>query len=188
MRPQADTINRSELHTNARAREPNTSAIIASRHSPRRSEHRSATCTEKLTVPRRAVESAPELTDLIGREANLLDERTTGQITHPDDYLETHGTRANRWNTLVVPVLAAMTAKEIMIRTGKGKSAVYEARGGRSHPTPGEATRYVEAAVEWATRQLQAQGVRPPRDQWGLLYRYLRFSRQLPRCQTRSAY
>jgi hypothetical protein len=69
-----------------------------------------------------------------------------------------------------------MTAKEIMAHTGKKKSAVYEARGGRSHPTGREAKPYVEAAVEWATQRLIEQGIRPHRHPYGLLYRYIRCS------------
>ena len=123
---------------------------------------------------RRSVESAPVLTDLIGKQSNLLEERLTGAITDPEQYLETHGTRGDRWSQLVVPVLKQMGAKEVIARTGRKKSAVYEAIAGRSRPTGSEAAPYRKAAVEWVTERLQRQGEYVPRHWAGVLYRHVR--------------
>jgi hypothetical protein len=124
-------------------------------------------------LQRRPVESAPVLTNLIGKEANLLVERATGQTTDPADYQNTHGTRGDRWTELVLPVLHEMGIKEVIARTGRQKSAVYDARAGRSHPTGTEAAPYRQATIDWATERLQEQGERVPRHPDGILYRYL---------------
>jgi hypothetical protein len=107
------------------------------------------------------------------QEANLLEERATGQTTNPADYQNTHGTRGDRWTQLVLPVLQQMDVTEIMARTGRQKSATYDARAGRSNPTGTEAAPYRQAAIDWATQRLQEQGDRVPRHPDGLLYTYL---------------
>lgn len=121
-------------------------------------------------LQRRPVESAPVLTDLIGKEANLLDERLTGQTTDPDDYRQTHGTRGNRWTQLILPTLQRMGPAEVIARTPRAKSAVYAALARKSQPTGAEARPYRDAAVVWATDQLRAQGDRAPRHWAGVLY------------------
>ncbi len=132
-------------------------------------------------LQRRPVESAPVLTDLIGKESNLLEERLTGAITDPDQYLETHGTRGDRWSELVVPVLNEMGAKEVMARTGRKKSAVYEAIAGRSRPTGSEAAPYRQAAAEWAAEHLRARSEYVPRHWAGVLYRLRRLDLVIPK-------
>ena len=114
---------------------------VVTRH-PHQPEHKSlapngdpAGRESRGLLQRRPIESAPALTDLIGKEGNLLDERHTGQTTTPGDYRTTYGNRGNRWHDLVVPVLRNMGAQEVIARTGRKKSAVYEAIAGRSHPT-----------------------------------------------------
>lgn len=122
------------------------------------------------------VESAPVITDLIGKESNLLEERLTGSITNPDEYQETHGTRGDRWTELVVPVLQQMGVDEVMARTGRRKSAAYEAIAGRSRPSGIEAARYRDAAVEWAVEQDPSLGPAGKRHPYGVLYAFRRGS------------
>ncbi len=65
-----------------------------------------------------------------------------------------------------------MGAEEVMERTGRKKSAAYEAIAGRSRPTGIEAARYRDAAVQWVTEQDPELGPVERRHQFGVLYRY----------------
>jgi hypothetical protein len=76
---------------------------------------------------RRPVLTAPVLTDLTGKEGNKLIERLAGVITAPADYRTDYGSRADRWNSLVLPVLRAMGARELTERTGMSRRAVERA-------------------------------------------------------------
>ncbi|MFH1329807.1 MAG: hypothetical protein ABIJ48_04020 [Actinomycetota bacterium] len=148
------------------------------RHRP---EHKSlapngAPCDQQTVglLGRRPIESAPALTDLIGKEGNRLIERLTGEITQPADYRTDYGVRADRWQQLALPVLRELGAAKVAEATGKGRSAVFEAISGRSHPAGQRQTPYRDAAVEHAAASLRTSGVQVPRHPWGILYHYLR--------------
>jgi hypothetical protein len=47
-------------------------------------------------------------------------------IINPDDYRSQYGNRGDRWTQLVLPVLRELGVKEVMRRTGREKSVVYE--------------------------------------------------------------
>lgn len=126
----------------------------------------------------RPVESAPVLTDFIGKEANLLDERQTGLTENPDEYRSNYGNRGDRWNRLVLPILRSLGAEEVMRRSGRKKSAVYDVLAGNTRSTGAPATRYRDIAVEEARRRLSASGASrpPPRHPYGALYSAIRAS------------
>ena len=127
-------------------------------------------------LQRRPVLSAPVLTDLIGKEGNRLEERTTGEVTDPAEYRVEYGSRVDRWSVLVVPVLREMGAAEVARRTGRARRAVERAVR-RSQPSrPHAATRaaLTRLASGWAGERLGM--ATPPGDHasFGLLYSYLR--------------
>ena len=68
-------------------------------------------------LQRRPLRSAPARTHLTGKEGNKLLERMTGIVTETDDYWSDYGTRAERWDALIVPALERMGTAEIVRRT-----------------------------------------------------------------------
>ena len=144
-----------------------------------RPEHKSlapdgtpATSRTKGLLQRRPVESAPVLTDLVGKAGNELEERTAGVVVDPDDYRSRYGNRDNRWTELVPPILRQLGAKEVMRRTGRKKSAVCEVRTEREERYQGPAVVYRDAAVGHTRTQLVDAGFRIPRHPLGVLYRF----------------
>jgi hypothetical protein len=134
---------------------------------------------------RRPIESAPILTDLTGKEANKLIERLTGEVTDLPDYRTDYGTRADRWRTLVVPILQRMGASAVAKRTGKSRRAVERAIREKNPTDPHSFTKalYIRAAAEWAAESLRALGIEPARHPLGSLYCYWRkTSISLPMC------
>ncbi|MEX1134685.1 MAG: hypothetical protein WED83_07570 [Acidimicrobiia bacterium] len=121
-------------------------------------------------LQRRPVKSAPVLTDLIGKEGNDLEERSTGIIDDPDDYRTEYGNRGDRWSQLVLPFLDALGAEEVMRRTGRSRSAVYEVLGGRTKGTGVPSAKYREVAIEEAANRLRGTGLPVPRHPYGVLY------------------
>ncbi len=143
-----------------------------------RPEHKSlapdgspATGRTKGQLRRRPIEGAPVLTDLIGKEGNNLEERTLGIGNNAADHRNQYGNRGNRWTQLVLPVLQELGAEEIMKRTGREKSAVYEVLTGKEIKYRGPAVRYRDVAVDEARRRLTSAGERVPRNPFGVLYR-----------------
>ena len=142
-----------------------------------RPEHKSlapdgtpATSLTKGLLQRRPIESAPVLTDLVGKEGNELDERGAGVIIDPDDYRSQYGNRGDRWTELVLPVLRALGVNEVIRRTGRGKSVVYEVIAGKKPKYSGPAARYRQIAVEEAASRIEQTGRRVPRHPYGNLY------------------
>lgn len=123
---------------------------------------------------RRPVESAPVLTDLIGKEGNDLEERATGLTYDPDDYRSQYGNRGERWTQLVLPILKQLGLEEVMKRTGREKSVVYEILAGKRPKYDSPAARYREVAIEAAAEELERAGVRVPLHPYGILYFRLR--------------
>ena len=160
-----------------------------------RPEHKSlapdgapATSRTKGLLQRRPIESAPVLTDLIGKEGNELDERGSGVIIDPDDYRSQYGNRGDRWTELVLPILRELGAEEVMKRTGRKKSAVYAVLAGREVKYDRPAARYRDIAIEEAKSTLRAAGRRVPRHPSGVLYTARRlFPTQVPEQPGRSA-
>lgn len=133
-----------------------------------------ATGETKGLLRRRAVHSAPILTDLIGKEGNRILERMSGEVTVASEYQENFGSRADRWGLLVVPVLRLMTAAVVADRTGRSRSAVERALRpqGATKPHASSASLYTGAAAEWASPLLSGVGVEPARHPLGTLYCY----------------
>jgi hypothetical protein len=143
----------------------------------RRPEHKSLApdgtpTTSETTglLSRRPIESALVLTDLIGKEGNDLEERGAGVTIDPDDYRSQYGNRGDRWTELVLPFLNELGAEEVMRRTGRSRSAVYEVLGGRTKGTGAPMIKYREVAVEEAIDRLSVAGLRAPRHPYGALY------------------
>jgi len=132
-------------------------------------EHKSAgpngePASDKTTgvLSRRRVQSGPVLTNLIGKEGSSLAERAAGELAESDAYGIAYGDRADRWEHLLVPVLRLMGVDEIMKRTERSRSSVFEAIAGRSR-----SKLYLNAALDFA----RATGQRElPADAWAALY------------------
>lgn len=116
-------------------------------------------------LTKRPIESAPVLTDLIGKEGSSLAERAVGELAERDTYGITYGQRGDRWQLLVVPVLRQMGVDEVRRRTGRGRSAGFEAIAGRSRSRV-----YLDAAM-WFAREVSSSPL--PLDGWAALYCYL---------------
>ncbi len=129
---------------------------------------------------RRPLRSAPPLTALIGKEGNRLLERATGEITDPADYRTTYANPdTDRWPQLVLPVLTAIRnahgTKHIAEQVGISDRQVRKWLTGQAQPHSG-ATRHrqkaKQLAVDWATQQLQSEGMKAPADPSATLYAY----------------
>ena len=123
-------------------------------------------------LQRRPVESAPVLTDLIGKEGNNLEERSLGIGNDPSSYRNQYGNRGNRWTQLVLPVLQELGVEEVMRRTGRQKSAVYEVLGGKEMKYGGPAAAYLTAAVDSVDESHTYNRIKPPRHPYGVLYKH----------------
>ena len=124
-------------------------------------------------LQRRPIESAPVLTDLIGKEANQLDERAvllTGGT--PVRTTPSTGTEATAGPELVLPILRNLGPQEFMRRTGRSRSAVYEILSGKVPKYAGPAARYRAVAVDEATSQIRMAGLPLPRNDYAILLRY----------------
>jgi hypothetical protein len=123
-------------------------------------------------LQRRPILSAPVLTDLVGKEANRLEERATGEVTDPAEYRVEYGGRVDRWSVLVVPVLQEMGAAEVARRTGRSRRAIErairEARPTRPHTSTRAAL--TRTASEWAAECLGVSAPLGNHASLGLLY------------------
>jgi hypothetical protein len=148
----------------------------------RRPEHKSlapdgqpATSNTRGLLQRRPIESAPVLTDLTGKEGNNLEERAVGLATSSESYRSTYGHRGDRWTALVLPVLREIGVEELMRRTGKSRSTIYNVVSGNWVPKyGGPAALYRKVAVDEATRALAGEGGGVTRHPFGALYRHTR--------------
>src|SRR5438552_16523640 len=61
-------------------------------------------------LQRRPLESAPVVTELIGKEGNRLAERLIGIDVDASDYRNTYGERVDYWDGLILPILAELGA------------------------------------------------------------------------------
>jgi hypothetical protein len=162
-------------------------ASVLARHD-RRPEHKSlgpggehASSTVKGLLQPRPIRSARTLTRLIGKEGNKLLERSTGEMTDPDEYRTTYTDPAtDPWASLVVPVLRdirdALGTKHIaekvgvserQIRNWLNRADVLPHAGGSQNRQQAE-----KLAVDWATQQLHAADRRVPADRYAKLYLY----------------
>lgn len=156
----------------------NTLADILARYRDR-TEHKSrgpdtqpATSDTGGLLQRRPVESHPTLTELIGKEGNQLAERLSAELTDPASYRNDYGPRADRWETLVLPVLREIGAFDLGDRTGLAAASVYRVLNG-TRPHPANRRRYEQAAVNHADRGLTTWSVATPHDPSAALCRYL---------------
>ena len=147
-----------------------------------RPEHKSlapdgqpATGSTRGLLRRRPIESAPVLTDLIGKEGNQLEERATGVTNELGQYRGNYGSRADRFTQLVIPSLPDMGVDEVMRRTGRKKSAAYAVLAGKLKKRRSPAAGYRDVTVEYATEKLQRAGVHAPRHAYGVLYTWLAY-------------
>lgn len=103
---------------------------------------------------RRAIESAPELTDLIGKESNRLDERLAGALGGRDDYRNTYGPRTTYWYGLVLPVLIDMGAPRSSPRPGR---PAHRCMTSSPAPCRMNATSARMNPPHWSTRDLSSR-------------------------------
>jgi len=144
-----------------------------------RTEHKSRSPAGQRTesgtaglLQRRPVTAAPETTELIGKEGNQLGERLLGEALAVGQYRNAYGSRLERWESLVQPILMEVGAVAIAAATGASMSAVYRVLEG-SLPHRRKRPRYVELAVAHARQRLGDWGIDPPYDTAALLWSYL---------------
>lgn len=87
--------------------------------------------------------------------------------------LPKYGHRADRWTELVLPVLRQMGVEEVMRRTDRSRSAVYDVLSGREMKYSGPAAVYTAAVADEAREAIARQGERTPRQPYGALRRWL---------------
>jgi hypothetical protein len=120
---------------------------------------------------RRPVHSAYELTDLIGKEGNRIDERSSGEVTEVEEYQHTYGARADRFWTLVVPTLAPLGPVEVARRSGLTRDQMRRIfRREIVSPHGSTQRKLLRVAVEHAAAELERFGLPVSPDSWVLLY------------------
>jgi hypothetical protein len=129
----------------------------------RRAEHKSLGPTGERVdgwtrglLRRRPVRSSPARTHLIGKEGNKLLERVSGVLSDAADYRSDFGTRADTWETLVLPVLRRMGAREVAARTHPTwRRSVERSMATGSRPKSASRRAAIESvAVDFAREQL----------------------------------
>lgn len=127
-------------------------------------------------LQRRPVQSAPVLTDLTGKEGNKIIERLTGEVTDPSDYRTDYGGRADRWRTLVVPVLRSiqdyLETKGLAVRVGQHRRSVERVLRPDAPVTPHASTRgrYTTVAAGWIRDVLSQRGASSGPSDFGALW------------------
>jgi hypothetical protein len=128
-------------------------------------------------LQRRLISSAPILTDLSGKEGNKLVERLSGEIESVEEYTTDYGARADRWRTLVVPVLRQMReaigTREMSDRIGvhrRSLERVLSAQDVRPHASTRK--RYLDALHDWCSNKLAERGWTVGRDRTGTAWCY----------------
>jgi hypothetical protein len=121
---------------------------------------------------RRPTTSSQAETELIGKEANKLEERQTGEVTDPADYRNTYGRRGSAW-PMIVAVLQEIGAPETSRRTGLSRSSVYAVLHHQAQPLAAHAHEYETLALRFASERVQGWGLEPPTQPVALLNRYL---------------
>lgn len=158
-------------------------------HKSRNPNGTDTTSTSTGLLPRRPVRSAPVLTALVGKEGNRLLERATGQITDPDDYRNTYrNPDTDPWSQLIRPALTAIRdslgVRHIAEHIGVSDRQIRNWLTGHGQPHAG-ATRHrqkaEQLALDWATQQLQSEGIKAPADPSAALYAYRSRSRSAVR-------
>jgi hypothetical protein len=166
----ADPVTKPEQYASdvaAGAVRVNTFADVIATYS-RRVEYKSLSPTGQLVdgwtsglLQRRPISSTPARSHLIGKEGNKLLERVTGLITDESDYRTDYGTRAEVWETLVVPVLQRMGVAEILRHADPSWRRSVERillDGHRSRQAGRERT-LTGLAVAFARTQIQDEGL-----------------------------
>ena|GEM_PF-5938523 len=135
----------------------------------RRPEHKSlapdgtpARPTTAGLLRRRPIRSEPALTSLAGKEGNKLLARITGEETDPAAYRLGLGFREEQWPALVAPVLRRAGIPALVRRRLGSRRALERAILGINPSMPHGNRRegLTVFAVEFASRELQARGVR----------------------------
>ena len=128
-------------------------------------------------MQRRKVSSAPVLTDLCGKEGNKLIERLSGEIESVEEYRTDYGARADRWRTLVVPVLRQMRdavgTAEMSDRIRAHRRSLERVLGAQD-VRPHASTRklYLDALHDWCLSQLAQRDWSVGRDRIGTAWCY----------------
>jgi hypothetical protein len=145
----------------------------------RRAEHKSlapngyrASGETQGLLLRRPVISSPLETELIGKEANKIEERQTGEVTDPADYRNTYGRRGSAW-PMVIAILQEIGAPETTRQTGLSRSSVYGVLHHQARPLTAHAHEYETLALRFASERLQGWGLEPPSEPVALLNRYV---------------
>ncbi len=114
---------------------------------------------------RRGVQTMPEPLAYVGKESNRLEEVEAGLGHDPDDvYTEYADVTRDPWQSLVLPVLKHIPAKQLVEETGLAMSTVKATRNGHTVPRDRNRETLAQTATKYAREQLRAQGVEPPTD------------------------
>jgi hypothetical protein len=116
-------------------------------------------------LQRRVVRSIPELTTHVGKESNRLEEVEAGLEHDPDEvWTEYRDPGRDPWETLVLPVLKQVPAKQLAEATGLAVSTVKAARNGRTHPHGRNRQALIHAAAVFSRERLREFGIPSPTD------------------------
>jgi len=118
------------------------------------------------------------LTTLIGKEGNRLLERATGEITDPEQYRNSYGDQdGRRWFDLVLPVLTELRdllgTEKLSHDLGVSERTIRNWINSKEMPHAGATQnrqRVERYATDWARRQLERNGLRPPSDPYAALH------------------
>jgi len=130
---------------------------------------------------RRPITSVWPLTTLIGKEGNRLLERATGETTDPEQYRNSYGDQdSRRWFDLVLPVVTELRdllgTEELSHDLGVSGRTIRNWINSNELPHAGATQnrqRVERYATDWARRQLERRGLRPPSDAYAALHAVL---------------
>jgi hypothetical protein len=120
----------------------------------------------------------------IGKEANNLDEIEAQLIHDPDDAISDYpDDRRAPWKSLVLPVLRQIPTHEIEKATGLNRSTIKRHKSGQTKPHIATRAKLTRVAANFARRELEQSGFRPPPGDLAALCAY--GSTLRPRCGER---
>lgn len=86
-----------------------------------------------------------------------------GLLHQLDEVMQEYGKARDPWHSWVVPVLQAMTLRELVEETGLDRRTIQRLRNRHSEPRRGTEERLSRVAGEWARQQLRKEGLAAPR-------------------------
>lgn len=99
----------------------------------------------------------------VGKESNRIEEVEMGLLHQLGEVMQEYGKAHDPWHSWVVPVLRAMTLRQLVGETGLDRRTVQRLRNRHSDPRPSTEGALTRAAGDWARQQLVGEGRSVPR-------------------------